>query len=107
MNEYIEQLKRLKALKPHLVFPSHGPVVAIPERLIDHYITHRSARHQRVLESVKKGLSDLELIAADAYADTPNAHPVLAADQTLSHLLAHERRGLVRRTGRQWSVIEK
>ena len=107
MNEYIEQLKRLKALKPHLVFPSHGPVVAIPERLIDHYITHRSARHQRVLESVKKGLSDLELIAADAYADTPNAHPVLAADQTLSHLLAHERRGLVRRTGRQWSVTEK
>ena len=28
MIEYLLQLERLKALKPHLVFPSHGPVVA-------------------------------------------------------------------------------
>jgi ribonuclease/clavin/mitogillin len=106
MNEYIRQLKRLKGLNPHLVFPSHGPVVAIPNRLIDHYITHRLARHERVLNAVRKGLSRVELIARDAYQDTPDAHPGLAVDQTLSHLMAHQASGAVRAEGANWSVIE-
>ena len=84
MNEYIVQLERLKALKPHLVFPSHGPVVAVPDKLIDHYLKHRRARHARVLAAVQGGTSDLSSIAVEAYADTPDAHPGLAVDQTLS-----------------------
>ena len=102
MDEYIRQLHRLKALKPHLVFPSHGPVVAIPDRLIDHYITHRMARHTRVLDAVKAGASRLEDIAVHAYADTPDAHPGLAIDQTLSHLLAHEKAGNIKRHEDTW-----
>ena len=89
MNEYLLQLERLKALKPHLVFPSHGPVVAIPDRLIDHYLSHRRARHARVLEAVRNGASQLVKIAEEAYADTPDAHPGLAVDQTLSHPVSY------------------
>jgi len=104
MTEYIEQLERLKALDPHLVFPSHGPVVAIPQRLISHYIQHRAARHARVLNAVQQGKSDLADIAVEAYADSPEAHPALAEDQTLSHLLAHQREGnVIEQTGR-WTV---
>ena len=106
MNVYIEQLERLKALKPHLVFPSHGPVVAVPERLINHYLTHRRARHARVLKAVQAGTAELKDIAAEAYADTPDAHPGLAEDQTLSHLLAHEADGAVRQSNGTWSVVE-
>ena len=106
MNEYIQQLERIKALNPHLIFPSHGPVVAIPDRLIDHYITHRLARHERVLNAVRKGLGRVELIARDAYEDTPDAHPGLAVDQTLSHLLAHQATGAVKAEGADWSVVE-
>ncbi len=105
MNEYIEQLERLKQLKPHLVFPSHGPVVAMPERLIQHYLDHRRARHNRVLEAVMNGLSDLNDIARHAYADTPDAHPGLAVDQTLSHLLAHKATGAVLCNDNKWLVI--
>ena len=106
MNEYIVQLERLKALKPHLVFPSHGPVVAVPDKLIDHYLKHRRARHARVLAAVQGGTSDLSSIAVEAYADTPDAHPGLAVDQTLSHLLAHQADGAVRQTNGTWSVVE-
>ena len=106
MNEYLGQLQRLKALKPHLVFPSHGPVVAIPDQLLDHYITHRTARHERVLNALKEGLSRLEDIAVHAYADSPDAHPGLAVDQTLSHLLAHEQAGNIKRHGALWQMEE-
>ena len=106
MNVYIEQLERLKTLKPHLVFPSHGPVVAVPERLIDHYLKHRRARHARVLNAVQAGTTELTNIAAEAYADTPDAHPGLAVDQTLSHLLAHEADGAVSQSNGTWSAVE-
>lgn len=104
MNEYIDQLERLKALKPHLVFPSHGPVIAIPDRLIEHYITHRKARHDRVLDAVREGFSRLQDIAAHAYTDTPDAHPGLAVDQTLSHLLAHQKAGNVKQLKAEWQM---
>jgi ribonuclease/clavin/mitogillin len=107
MTEYIEQLERLKALDPHLVFPSHGPVVAIPQRLISHYIQHRAARHARVLHAVQQGKSELADIAVAAYADSPDAHPALAEDQTLSHLLAHQREGNVIQQSDRWTVTKE
>jgi glyoxylase-like metal-dependent hydrolase (beta-lactamase superfamily II) len=106
MEVYIEQLERLKQLKPHLLFPSHGPVIAQPTKIFDRYISHRQARHQRVLDAVK-GVSSLTQISIDAYADTPNAHPGLAEDQTLSHLLVHERNGAVQRCEGGWMLIDK
>ena len=67
MNAYIAQLNRLAERKPHLVFPSHGPVVAMPDRLIQDYIDHREKRHQLVLEAVEGGLRELAEIARQAY----------------------------------------
>ena len=105
MNEYLAQLERLQALKPHLVFPSHGPVVAMPNRLIQHYIDHRRGRHQKVLEAVRGGLNRLIDIAKQAYQDTPDAHPGLAVDQTLSHLLALKADGAVVETSDGWTNV--
>ena len=102
MMEYIAQLQRLQDKKPHLVFPSHGPVIANPGALFQHYIDHRLARHARVLEAVNHGERNLTSIAASAYADSPDAHPALAADQTLSHLLALERTGDVEQSEGHW-----
>lgn len=103
MEVYIEQLERLKNLKPHLLFPSHGPVIAQPTKVFQHYIDHRNARHQKVLEAVNEA-ENLADIAALAYADTPNAHPGLAKDQTLSHLLTHLRNGAVDKTQNGWTI---
>ena len=93
MDIYIEQLTRLRAINPHLLFPSHGPVIALPNKKLSYYIKHRTARHEKVLDAVLSGLSNLDEIAIKAYEDTPDAHPGLAVDQTLAHLLSHERQG--------------
>jgi len=102
MSTYIAQLERLRDLDPHLIFPSHGPVIALPEKKLTHYIEHRSSRHEKVLAAVEAGNFNIEDIASVAYEDTPNAHPRLAVDQTLSHLLSHEKNGYVRRIDGGW-----
>mgnify|MGYP006067936169 CR=1 FL=1 len=42
MDEYIHQLARLRDLQPHLAFPSHGPVIALPENKFNHYIKQKN-----------------------------------------------------------------
>jgi len=95
MNKYLEGLRRMKQLKPPLLFPGHGPFSANPEKLLNRYIEHRSNRHQLVLDAVKNNLKDLNSIAEEAYRDTPKAHPKLKIDQTLSHLKGHIESGSV------------
>ena len=107
MNEYISQLKRLKELQPHLIFPSHGPVIALPDKMFQHYIDHRTSRHQRVLDAVNIGHSTVEEIAKRAYEDTPGAHPALAIDQTLSHLISLEMEGHVSNNNSIWTVNQQ
>ena len=91
MEVYLEQLQRLNQLNPHLIFPSHGPIIPLPLKKLNYYIKHRGLRNQRILEALQEGLEIIEEIAIKAYEDTPNAHPGLALDQTLSHLLSLER----------------
>ena len=102
MDAYIDSLQRMRALNPEILFPAHGPFTHRPEKLLDRYIKHRSGRHERVLEAVTSGLFSIEEIANHAYSDTPDAHPMLKIDQTLSHLSSHESAGLVRRENGKW-----
>ena len=102
MDVYIEQLQRLQQLEPHLMFPSHGPVIPLPDKTLSYYIKHRMERHQRVLDAVKSGHRTVSEISIEAYANTPDAHPGLAQDQTLAHLLSHERAGRVQQTNQGW-----
>ncbi len=104
MNIYLEQLHRLRDLNPHLIFPSHGPVIPLPQKTLEYYIDHRSKRHQRVLTATSRHNSTAD-IALDAYSDSPDAHPLLAEDQTLAHLLALEREQKVVRNESGWVVI--
>jgi hypothetical protein len=47
------------------------------------------------LEAVNQGISNVQEIADLAYADTPDAHPMLKLDQTQSHLEALTREGKI------------
>ena len=93
MTAYIAGLKRLRKMDANLLFPGHGPVVTNPSKLLTHYITHREKRHSYVLEAVNRGLTSIEEIADAAYADTPEAHPLLKLDQTQAHLDALRKEG--------------
>ena len=101
METYVVQLERLLDEDPHLIFPSHGPVIPLPDKVLEHYISHRMKRHQAVFNALEHA-SELNEIARIAYSDTPDAHPGLAVDQTLSHLLSHEKNGNVRRHDGGW-----
>jgi len=105
MEVYLQQLQRLIDLKPHLIFPSHGPVIPLPEKKLSYYLNHRTARHQKVLDAVSDGNQTLAQIANIAYQDSPDAHPLLAQDQTLSHLLSHQRNGIVSQQNNNWKMV--
>ena len=102
MDAYLASLERIRDLDAPLLLPAHGPLSPVPEKLLNRYISHRRARHARVAEAVGKGLATVEEIADFAYADTPDAHPILKLDQTISHLLAHERTGAVEFVDQRW-----
>jgi len=86
MGAYIQGLERLKEMGAHTLFPGHGPLIPNPERILSLYIKHRKARHEKVFEAIESGARSLSEISGRAYSDTPDAHPLLAKDQTLSHL---------------------
>jgi glyoxylase-like metal-dependent hydrolase (beta-lactamase superfamily II) len=104
MDKYLSSLERLRDLKPPILLPAHGPLSPVPEKLLNRYLTHRRARHAMVLDAVKNGLSEITQIANYAYDDTPNAHPILKVDQTLSHLLAHQRAGDIEQINSSWKL---
>ena len=104
MNIYMEQLERLKNLNPHLLFPSHGPVIALPTKKFNQYLSHRQARHQAVFNAVESGIHTLSEITKAAYSDTPDAHPGLAEDQTLSHLMSFQRAGTLHEESQKWFI---
>ncbi len=105
MDLYIASLERLRDRGPPILFPSHGPLSPNPERLLSHYINHRKARHEKVLNAVKNGLTKPTDIAEFAYEDTPDAHPFLKVDQTLAHLYAHHRSRHITENGGEWQII--
>ncbi len=106
MDEYIKSLRRIRSLGPSMLFPAHGPFTHQPAKLLDKYISHREGRHNRILEALTEGMSDIEKIANYAYLDTPDAHPILKIDQTLSHLKSHERYGKVEKTTSGWKILD-
>ena len=77
-------------------------IVTKPTALLNHYVSHRRARHARVLDAVQAGHRIVADISREAYADSPEAHPGLAQDQTLAHLLAHAQQGTVRQHNGGW-----
>ena len=105
MRQYMDGLERLSALKPNLLFPSHGPVCAAPTRLLSRTLKHRMERHAKVLNAVKGGLNRLGDIALSAYKDAPDAPESLVLDQTLSHLRGLVEEGLVIEEGDVFSAI--
>ena len=74
----------------------------LPNEKFSYYIKHRKSRHDKVLEAVRNGLSSLDEITTKAYDDTPDAHPGLAKDQTLAHLLSHEKQGRLSNDDSRW-----
>jgi glyoxylase-like metal-dependent hydrolase (beta-lactamase superfamily II)/8-oxo-dGTP pyrophosphatase MutT (NUDIX family) len=94
MAAYMSSLRRAAALEPRTVLASHGP--PLPGKAIAATIAHREEREVKVASALGPEPRAVADIAADAYADTPQAPAFLRELQTRAHLLHLARRGAAR-----------
>lgn len=59
---YLDDMKKLKALKPKLLFYSHGTAAREPEKLIDTAVTNTKLVGDLILRDLKAGRSDEAII---------------------------------------------
>ena len=105
MSDYIESLRRLKAMNCDALLPGHGDRIDDPERAIDRIIEHRLLRESRVLGAVRQHpeLTPRELVPY-VYPDvSPHLFP-LAERSLLAHLLKLEQDGAALSQGEAWSA---
>ncbi len=88
MGAYLEQLERLKVLRPRLrsIAPGHGHLIEEPVAKIDEYLAHRRAREAQVLEAVPTtGSTTIDAIVASIY-EVPDALVPMACASVWAHL---------------------
>lgn len=106
LGEYMDSLRRLRALEPETIYPGHGPVIRNPKEKIRDYIAHRELRERQVLEALKQGAGPLDSMAIvkQIYVDVPEyLHPA-AASSVRSHLRKLEREGRVVEYEKRWRL---
>jgi glyoxylase-like metal-dependent hydrolase (beta-lactamase superfamily II) len=83
--EYLDGLRRLRALELEAICPGHGPPVWEPAARIDEQIAHRLDRERRLVAALERGLRTEDDLLAAAWDDAP---PELRGAATLT-LRAH------------------
>lgn len=68
LREYLDSLRRLKALDAARIYPGHGPVIDRPSDIIDEYLAHRDLRERQILACLRDGLTDPDLMVDRIYA---------------------------------------
>jgi glyoxylase-like metal-dependent hydrolase (beta-lactamase superfamily II)/8-oxo-dGTP pyrophosphatase MutT (NUDIX family) len=103
LDAYLDSLRRVVALAPKLVLPSHGP--PLPGGSLAATIAHREAREARIAAALRATPRPLAEIADEAYADTPQAPAFLREMQARAHLRRLERLGAAHAAdgGSAWS----
>jgi glyoxylase-like metal-dependent hydrolase (beta-lactamase superfamily II) len=94
MAAYLDSLRAMLALAPTAILPGHGPVIEDAPGLLQQYLDHRLQREQQVLDLLAQGYTTAESIAAQIYADRPEALAI-ATLQVEAHLEKLRREGLM------------
>lgn len=91
---YLAGLERLRARRPQLIAPGHGPLVTEPLAKLDEYVAHRLERERMVLDALAQGLRTVDELLAAAWPDAPEALRMAATVTLAAHLdkLAEEGR---------------
>ncbi len=107
MGDYLESLQRLKALPVTWIAPGHGPPLTDPSGVIDRLVAHRMGREARVVEALARlGVSALERLLPEVYADVDPALHELAAFSLHAHLIKLARDGRVVQEGEaSWVLL--
>jgi glyoxylase-like metal-dependent hydrolase (beta-lactamase superfamily II) len=109
MATYLQQLERLKALRPRLrsIAPGHGHLIEQPVAKIDEYLAHRAMREQQIVDLLRAdGPITVDAIVAELYPETPEELLPMAAGTVWAHLRKLKHEGLAKgtRPDRTWSA---
>ena len=104
MTDYLASLKLLLSRDDQVYYPTHGPAVTEPQRLVRGMIGHRRQREGQILKLLGQGDKPIPAMVAVMYANiAPALHPA-AGRSVLAHLIDMERRGLVSQDDESWRL---
>jgi len=83
--EYLAALERLRALRPALLCPGHGPPVWDPDAKLGEYLAHRAERERMLLAALEDGARGEDELLDAAWSDAPPALRPAAALTLRAH----------------------
>jgi len=94
LSQYLESLRRLRAIELEVLCPGHGPYVWDPVAKLDEYLAHRLDRERRLVEALGAGLRTKDELLDSAWSDAPAELRYFAGLSLEAHLekLSEERR---------------
>lgn len=102
MAEYLAQLKRLKELGVHTIYPAHGPPSPDGPAKLDEYLRHRAWREEKVLGAIAAEGCTVEELVPRAYDDVAAFVLPIAERNVVAILDKLQREGRVRRQGERF-----
>ena len=87
MRDYIDSLRKVMARNDVSLWPTHGAPVTEPKPFLQAFLEHRLEREAQVVAAVRSGLSDIEGMVKQMYADVREELHKPAARSVLSHLV--------------------
>lgn len=103
MAAYMASLDKLRQRDDRVYYPAHGPAVTNPQQYVRGLMGHRLQREKQIVRLVAEAPRTVSQIVAGAYPGLDPRLTVAAGGSVLAHLLDLERRGLVERSGEQWT----
>jgi glyoxylase-like metal-dependent hydrolase (beta-lactamase superfamily II) len=93
LQQYLQSLARVRALRPKRLLPGHGPAIEDPDAVIDRYVAHRAEREQQILDALAAGLTTPEAIVPQVYGSLSPVLLPAAHESVLAHLIKLRREG--------------
>jgi glyoxylase-like metal-dependent hydrolase (beta-lactamase superfamily II) len=84
--EYLDGLRRLRALGLRRIHPGHGPDVDDPDAKLDQYVAHRLERERRIVAALDAGVRGEDALLAAAWDDVPEGLALPARWTLQAHL---------------------
>ena len=86
LREYLDGLRRLRALPLEVICPGHGDPVTDPAAKLDEYLAHRAERERKLLAALEAGARTEDELLDAAWADAPASVRQFAAISMRAHL---------------------
>ena len=93
ITEYLESLRRLRALPARLLLPAHGSVSARSHMVLDECVNHRRKREEQLVQALTAAPRRVTDLAQEMYRGAPAEVMPYAEKQVLAGLLKLQREG--------------